>query len=282
MIRVKVPATSANLGVGFDTLGIALELYNEFEFEINQEDDVTLFEKSFQKDNLILKSYKYFFEYFNLNYIPVKIKQVVSNVPVSRGLGSSATAIVAGILAANYFSKKEASFSELLSIASNIEGHPDNVLPALVGGFTGAYYSKEIKYNSFEFSDKLNIYLLIPNFIMSTSKSREVLPKEYKINDIVNNLSRIVFLPKAFELGDMKLIRDATVDSIHEPYRLPLIPNATRVIEKLENEHRKILLSGSGSTLIMFTDEDLSIDEILGFKVVKTKIERKGGCVYEI
>ena len=146
MLKIRVPATSANLSVGFDTLGIALNIYNEFGFEKSSFDNVDAFESKFRTNNLVLKSYKRFFEYYNIKYVPVKILPFRIDIPSSRGLGSSASCIVAGVMAANILSGLNLKKEDLLDLCASIEGHPDNVLPALVGGLCAAFMAHEKYY----------------------------------------------------------------------------------------------------------------------------------------
>ncbi len=281
MIRIDVPATSANLCVGFDTLGIAFNLYNSFTFEKNFMDDVSSFAKEYQDNNMVLEAYRSFFDEYNLKYIPVKIKLINQEIPSERGLGSSATCIVAGVMAANIISKSNFSKADLLEICAKIEGHPDNVLPALIGGLCAAIKGDDkhyfVKYN---ISKKLNFYSLIPDFALKTSVSRAVLPSSYSRSDVVHNLSRIVNLPYAFENGDMELIKAVMNDKIHEPYRLELIKNAKAVKDHFKNG--TVCISGAGSCLLLITDCDIKENKIYDFEIKKVEVDLEGVRAYEI
>ena len=275
MLKIKVPATSANLSVGFDTLGLALNIYNEFSFEENNKDDVSAFASEFRVNNLVLESYKRFFEYYKLNYIPVKINPLKIEIPSSRGLGSSASCIVAGVMGANLISGSSLKPFELLDLCAKIEGHPDNVLPALVGGLCAAFkLDSEYYFKKYIPSNKLKIYSLIPPFELKTELSRSVLPNMYSRSDVVSNLSRIVNLPAAFIEGDIKLIRAIFDDKIHEPYRYKLIEHSLDV--KAYFKDCAVAISGAGSSLLVISDKDIELEEIYGFKITKVLVDNDG------
>ena len=274
MLRIKVPATSANLCIGFDTLGIAFNIYNTFGFERAIVDDVSAFDKNFKNNNLVLESYSKFYEYYNIEYIPVKITPICIGVPESRGLGSSATCIVAGVCAANIISGLNLSKEELLDICASIEGHPDNVLPALIGGLCAAFKADKYYFKKYNVSSKLNFYSLVPNFKLQTEKSRSVLPKCYSRDDVVHNLSRIVHLPDAFSEGNLTLIKAIFNDRIHEPYRYDLIPNSQEVKEYFKD--CALAISGAGSSLLLICDKLIVLKEIYGFKVINVLVDSVG------
>lgn len=282
MIRVKVPATSANLCIGFDAIGISLSLYNEFEFESSITDDVSSFDERFQKNNLVLESYRYYFKRNNINYIPVKIKMVTENIPTSRGLGSSATCIVAGLMAARYFAKDFECCENVEKLAIELEGHPDNVIPAIMGGLVCSFKNDEYEFVKYNPSDELIYYALIPDFELETRVSRRVLPESYNREDVINNISRICNLPYAFINGDISLIKKLFVDKIHEPYRYELINNALKVKEYFEKDEVALAISGAGPTLLAISKKELSLEELHGFKIIKLNVDKKGVTVYEV
>lgn len=267
MFKVKVPATSANLGVGFDTLGLALNLYNEFTFT---EADSFGFEgflsKYANKDNMVLRAYKYLFSKADKEAIPVIIG-AKCDIPVSRGLGSSSSLIVAGLIAANKMLGNIYSINELFNFAANMEGHPDNVAPACFGGLVASFKNSLGIYEhiSYEVNNDLKFYVIIPSFEMKTSDSRNVLPKELPYKDIVNNISKIVNIPYAFARGDISLIKELLSDKLHEPYRLPLIPKALEIKEAINSLGKAFALSGSGSTMLVISDSDSVSDVIKKF-----------------
>ncbi len=259
MLEIKVCATSANVCVGFDVLGMALDLTNNFWFEKKTEFEYHGFEEKYKnKDNLVQKSYEYVFKKSKKEIIPVLIK-METNIPVERGLGSSSSLIVAGVFAANYYLGNLYNKNELLTICSEIEGHPDNVAPAIYGGLVASYKIND-NYNSIVYpvSDDLKFILVSPPFPLQTSEARRVLPKSYETSDVVNNLSRIVNIPYAFKIGDLDLIKELFIDKIHEPYRMGLIPKANEIKELAEYYNNAFSISGSGSTLMIIC-KDLNI-----------------------
>jgi len=256
MLRIKVEATSANLCVGFDTLGIALDIYNEFTFEKSDEFGFKGFlnEYSNVHNNLVYDSYTHIFELKGEKPVPVIIGYK-GDIPLSRGMGSSSSLIVAGVFAANYFLKNKFTKDELFSICAKIEGHPDNVAPAIYGNMVASFkYEDEYYPNIYKISDKLKFGVVIPNNHVSTEAARKVMPKEYKISDIVNNLSRIVNVPYAFTNGDLELIKKLFIDMIHEPYRKALINEYDEVKKIVENNNAVIAISGSGSTMLIISN----------------------------
>ena len=285
MIRIKVPATSANLSVGFDTLGISFELYNEFEFVKSKEDDVSSFPKEYQSNNLILSAYKAYFDKYDLEYIPVKIKEVNIDIPTARGLGSSATCIVAGVMAAHVLSGQKMPSEAVKDLVIELEGHPDNVIPALLGGLI-ASFEVDGKYEciKYEVNANLNFYALIPDFELKTSESRSVLPNVYSRKDIISNLGRIANLPYAFKVGDVSLLKKIFNDKIHEPYRYEIIKDANKVKEFFKDLNVALAISGAGPTILVVTDDESLItkEEYFGYKVIKLNPDSKGVEVYEI
>ena len=214
MLKIKVEATSANVCVGFDVLGIALGLYNEFTFKESNEFKFKGFEEEFAKKetNLVYEAYKKVFDLANKDLIPVEIG-FSGDIPVSRGLGSSSSLIVAGIFAANYYLGNIYTKDDLFDIAAMIEGHPDNVAPAIYGGLV-ASYKKDSKYipNLYKINKDLKFTVVIPNNMVSTHEARGVLPHELNYSDIVWNTSRIVNIPKAFLDGNISLLKDLFCD----------------------------------------------------------------------
>ncbi len=255
MLRIKVDGTSANLCVGFDTLGLALDVTNEFTFEEAKEFGFKGFEKEYcnTNNNLVYEAYAHTFKLLNIKPVPVVIG-FSGDIPVSRGMGSSSSLIVAGVFAANYFSKANLSKDELFSICANIEGHPDNVAPAIYGSLVASFkYNDKFYPNLYKISDKLKFGVIIPNSKISTHDAREVLPKNYERADIVNNISRIVNIPRAFENGDLELIKMLFIDKIHEPYRKKLIACYEDVKSILSKYNAALAISGSGSTLLIIS-----------------------------
>lgn len=279
MLRIKVSGTSANFCVGFDVCGIALNIYNEFTFEESNEFEFIGFLDKYKskKTNLLYQAYEYVFNYLNKELIPVKMS-IKQDIPVSRGLGSSSSLIVAGVLAANELLNKPLNMEECLNLCAQIEGHPDNVAPAIYGSFTTCYKNNDYYYhNIYKVNPNLKLMVIIPNKPISTHEARNVLPKEYSISDCVNNLSRIINIPRALENGDLKLLRDLFIDKIHEPYRGKLIPNYYEIKNICEDNNSILAISGSGSTMLVISDSYSIIDKLKKFNHEIRKVEIDDG-----
>ncbi len=261
VIRVKVPATTANLGSGFDTFGLALTLYNEFEVE--EADGVYIEsypENEFLKNpdnNLFIKVVKYLCEAEGKKFHGAKLKQTV-NIPVARGLGSSATAIVAGILTGFAVHKKPITDQEFFKVAYMFEPHPDNLLPAWKGGFITALKTDEKTYYSkIDFPEEIKAVVVIPDFELSTQLARSVLPKEVPLKDAIFNLQRSTLFIRSIQEKRYDLLKVAMEDRLHQPYRKKLIPNFDKVIKNAyENGSLGASLSGAGSTILALATEN--------------------------
>ena len=208
MIRVIVPATSANLGPGFDSLGISLSIYNEYEFSLKDENGLFFegVEEEFQnEDNIIYMAIKKVFDKYNFKFKGLGIKIIRQDIPISRGLGSSSSCIVAGLIGAFALMGKEINKDEILSLAVDIEGHPDNVCPAIFGGLVSTVMAENNKplYNCIEIKEGIKFIALIPRFKLSTEKARAILPKEIPFKDCIYNIGRAALLISAFSNGNM-------------------------------------------------------------------------------
>lgn len=261
MIRVRVPATSANMGAGFDTFGIALKLYNEIAVEeVNGETEIKLFQGKYDEDfkkNLTYQSIVKTYEYCNVPYKGFKIDMSEVNIPMSRGLGSSAACIVGGIFAANKMLKDKLSVDEMLKIAVSIEGHPDNVAPALIGGMvTSITNGENVIYSKVNIKSNFKYAAMIPNFKVGTSDARKVLPNSFSRSDAVFNVSRAAMLISALNNGENEKLRFAFDDRIHQPYRKKFIHNIDEIfVRSREFGSYGEVISGSGSTLLAVVDE---------------------------
>lgn len=250
--EIRVPATSANIACAFDVAGISLNIFNKYHFILDDEFSCVNFSDNFNNplDNLIIKSYKYVFEKVNKKFIPVKVIEISNEIPVSRGLGSSASLILAGVLAACYILNIDDDCF-IVDTLVELEGHPDNVVPAYLGGFV-ASYKLDGKYNyvSYPVSSKLKFMIAYPPFKVSTKDARCVLPNKLEYSDIVFDLSRVIHLPKALGDGNLELLKDILVDKIHEPYRLSLIDEGEKIIAIAKNNGYACCISGSGSSIL--------------------------------
>ncbi|MDE7100605.1 MAG: homoserine kinase [Anaeroplasmataceae bacterium] len=262
MFYVKVCATSANVCVGFDVLGLALNLENTFSFEKADDFCFVGFEKPFdqKENNLVYHAYEAVFRKVNKNLIPVKIG-FQGQIPIARGLGSSSSLIVAGMLAANHILKNPLGKNELLQIGAKLEGHPDNIAPALFGGLVASYYHEGYHSINYPVSQDLKFITISPNYEVSTAKARAILPKMVSYADATANLSYIIHIPKAFESGDLKLMNDLFCDKLHEPYRKKLIKEYDMVYQICRSLGAVLAISGSGSTMLVITKNANDIEK---------------------
>lgn len=259
MIRVRVPATSANMGPGFDSLGIALDLYNDFEFK-ELEDGLKfngIPEEFCNEENIIYQAMKYCFDKVGYKIKGLEISEIKQDVPISRGLGSSSTCIVGGLVGANEILGRKFSKDELLEMAVEIEGHPDNVAPALLGGMVVAITEeKKTFYDKVEIKGGIKFVSIIPNFRLSTEKARSVLPKEISLKDGIYNVSRAALMVACLSSGKYSLIKHACKDAFHQNYRSKLISGFEEVYNKsYELGALGCYLSGAGPTIMAIIDE---------------------------
>ena len=256
MIKVKVPATTANMGPGFDSIGMALTMYNiVYAEEIEKGLEIIIQDGNpnipTDETNLIYKTICYFYDNIGKPVPGIRIVQQDS-IPHTRGLGSSAACIVAGLHIANAMSHSFFSKEELVQMAAQIEGHPDNTTPALLGGMTiGAMNENDMKYVKVHVPDTLHFAVMIPDFILSTELAREALPKTVSLQDAVYNTSRAALLAASMMSGDIDNLEMASQDRLHQPYRSKLIPHMDEILEQAKCYGAKgTFLSGAGPTLL--------------------------------
>lgn len=271
-ISVKVPATTANLGPGFDCLGMALPVYNTITIEetvlpgtgieinaINNDsstDDLLFEHIPMDETSIIYKAVELL--YNSIGQTPSELKITVqSQIPIARGLGSSASVIVGGLLAANELLGHPADEVALLSIATEVEGHPDNVTPAIVGGLCLSSREDDgsIIYRKLNWPEEWNITVCIPDYELSTDISRSVLPKEVPMENAVYNSKRLAMLIEAINTKDVELMRLALHDRLHQPYRMKLVPGLDKIIENLKHEESVLgcVLSGAGPAIVVIS-----------------------------
>lgn len=259
-IAVKVPATTANLGPGFDCLGAALTLYNEFHFThqlgypVPLTIEVTGLEaERVQRDeqNLAYHALVHFYNHIQQSVPPLHLT-IHLGIPLARGLGSSATAIVGGLLGANALAGSPLEPSELLQLAIALEGHPDNVAPALLGGCQLAAKSEQDwVLCPVDWHPTVVPILAIPDFELSTSAARSVLPQNCSYGDAIFNTAHLGLLIKGLETGQTDWLQAALLDRLHQPYRQSLIQGFDQVRQAaLTAGAMGLVISGAGPTLL--------------------------------
>ncbi len=257
-VTIRVPGTSANIGPGFDSLGCAFNIYNMLTFAHAATTTVTGCPAAYaNEDNLALVAFRAACRRAGREACPVSL-HIETNVPVSRGLGSSATLFVGGAMGANELLSLGLSKTDIFEIANELEGHPDNVAPATFGGFTACLVENGHPYaTSVPVSPTLHFCALVPDFELTTSRARSVLPPTVPFADAVHNGTHVAVLLSALREGDTALLSLALSDRLHEPYRRPLIAG----LEVAEREALSLgahafFISGSGSTcMAVYTDE---------------------------
>ncbi len=279
---IRTYATSANLGPGFDCFGICLNLYNEYAFEKSSVYEIKEFNEKFcnPTNNLIIKSYEEVFKILNKNIIPIKLIELVHNIPSSRGLGSSASCIVSGVMIANDILGNVLSVDEVFQIASSIEGHPDNVAPLIFGGLTCSFKNDVFHTIKFKCDEQFKFTVCIPSFELKTSVARSVLPKNISMSDAVSNISHSVALIKALETGDIKLLQIANVDKLHEIYRFPLIKGADYFIDFAKNNNATCMISGAGPTILLISRDRLNVS-FEDWEIIEQSVNNQGAYIYE-
>lgn len=288
-VKVKVPATSANLGPGFDVAGLAVTLYNTFTFELIDEGlQITGCPEQFcNADNMTYQAFVEGAKACGLDFKGVRI-ECSGDVPYTRGLGSSSTCIVAGIVGAYAFVDRYDERQEILELATQIEGHPDNVAPAIFGGLTVSVMSDGVTTLNIPVKHDYRFVALIPPFTLSTEKSRSVLPQELPRADAIANVSHLALMVASLINGYDEGLKLGFKDRLHQPYRGPLIQGFAEIMNILEKDERILgtYLSGAGPTIMVVIDADdtkgvVRIKEELGdllkdWQVEKLELDMRG------
>lgn len=259
MLTVTVPATTANLGPGFDCVGAALTLYNSFTFHLTDAETRIEIEGgeagrvTKTKNNLVYQAFRDFFNHLGLP-VPAVHVRITLGVPLSRGLGSSATAIIGGLVGANLLAGAPYTLEELLPLAIAREGHPDNVVPALLGGCRLAVCDEKSStwvYPKLSWHEAVVPIIAIPNFELSTEAARQVLPQTCSYGDAIFNLSHLGLLIRGLELGQADWLTIALGDRLHQPYRTSLIQGYDAVAAAAKDAGAYgLVISGAGPTLL--------------------------------
>ena len=290
-VKIIVPATTANLGAGFDCIGAALSLYNEFKFTSSEEDKELSSEKtsnihtphpssqaeasltankskfkitvtgeeaekvSTEKNNLLYQSFAKLYQHIDRAIPSVEI-EIKLGVPLARGLGSSATAIVGGLLGANHLAGNPLTQAEIQELAIALEGHPDNVVPALLGNCqlsVGEMNNCQIC--SIPWHEEIVPVVAIPNFELSTEEARSVLPTEIVRSDAIFNIARMGLLIRGLETNNSNWLATSLEDKLHQPYRQNLIRGYQEVkTAAIAQGAYGMVISGAGPTLLALTN----------------------------
>lgn len=261
---VRVPATSANVGVGFDCLGIALDLTATFLIAPADELEIDGCEARFRNtDNLVWQSYLDACDMLGLSPMPLHIT-ILSPIPLSGGLGSSSACVIAGIAAAMALSGSGFDARQALELACAVEGHPDNVAPAILGGLVSSFVEGGVTTSTrMDVAGNLRFVAIAPPYEVRTADARRVLPDEVSRETAVWQMGRCVAVVRALETGDASLLAAACHDRLHEPYRAQLIPDYELLrAAALGAGASAFMISGSGSTMIAVADGDEAAERV--------------------
>ena len=268
-IVINVPATSANLGPGFDTLGLALDLWNQSSVTPAKEFSITVQGEGSErltsgKNNLIVRAAQRLAERAG-KPLPPFHADCVNAIPLFSGMGSSSAAILTGLLAANALLENRFSRDEILNLASEMEGHPDNVASALLGGLVvatmneGKVMARQIPIMGDQgghTGPPLHITIVLPDFYLPTKQARTALPKKVSMKNAVHNISRTALVVEALRSGDYELLGKVMDDRLHQPFRMKLIPGAAPALEAAKKAGAAaVALSGAGPSLIAFSSK---------------------------
>jgi len=282
MIQVRVPATSANMGSGFDSLGVALGFYNTIKIcEIEQGISVYNNSKDYipvGERNLIYRAMCRVFDEVGYQKKGIKIIQN-SDIPVTRGLGSSSACIIGGMLAANIISGRHLDYNGILNLANAMEGHPDNVTPALFGGFCVATQEAgKVIYKSHKLTYGIKFAIMVPDFFLSTRASRGTLPENVTLQDASYNISRASLMTSMLISGNLEDLRYAAGDRLHQNFRKINIAHFDDILDKsYELNAKATYLSGSGSAIVSILTEDNDTFEAR-MNTYLSGLERKWKC----
>ena len=267
-VTIRVPATTANLGPGFDAFGCALSLYTDVTFEETECGlEITGCDEAYTgPDNLAYVSYCAVLASMNEEVRGVKI-HIDAQIPICRGLGASAALLVAGAMGANVLRGNKLSTQGLLNITNAMERHPDNVAPAFYGGLTASMVDNGLPVTvNFPLHPDWEFLALVPDFDLPTTLARSVLPEQLGRADAIYNIAHGALVLKALELGDEKLLRTAMQDRLHQKYRKKLIPDYDKIEALVRTTGAAFCLSGAGPTLLCIT-QDPNLEEKLQKKL---------------
>ncbi len=258
-VTISVPATSANLGPGYDCLGMALDLRHTVTFRERRSPGLRITasgEDSYliprDERNLVYESMRIVFQKTGCEPDGLHIHQE-NEIPVGSGLGSSSSAVLAGMFGANELAGAPLTQEEILQLATDLEGHPDNVAPAVYGGLVlGVQDTQGLLVEQIAIPP-LRVAVVLPDFTLPTEEARAVLPQQVPLSDAIFNASRLGLLIRALETADYERLAIAMQDRLHQPYRIPLIPGMAEAMQAaLGAGAAGVALSGAGPSLIAF------------------------------
>mgnify|MGYP001024690107 CR=1 FL=1 len=282
MVTVTVPATSANVGAGFDSLGLAVSMHNVFTFEESDRIQISSVDGTHVpagSNNLVYRSARVVYDQLGIPLKGLRITQR-NDIPMARGLGSSSACIVAGIMGANALLGDKLTERQMLTLATAIEGHPDNVAPALLGGLTSSVFEDGVVYSvKRDVDQSLCFAAIVPDYKLLTEAARAALPKQVAHKDAVYNLSRAALVPAAFCEGRHDLLGIATEDKLHQPYRMPLMPGSREVFALAKQCGAKaVYVSGAGSTVMAVAERAEAERFYAGLRAGLETLEGLDGC----
>lgn len=285
MIKVRVPATTANCSIGFDCLGMALDWWSTFSFEASDTNRITGCDPAFQnEDNLVLQAFYSTCDYLKKEHPALHI-DIDSTLPSSRGFGSSAMCIVAGIVGANTWFKNPLTMREMLEIATRFEGHPDNVAPALVGALSVSFMQEDHIYSTNISCANWHLLAMVPDEEVPTQQARKVLPKTLPFDYAKQQVAYALSFIQAIQNGDLDLLLASCHDFLHEPYRKKLISSYDKIYAFCQEKQIPMWISGSGSTMIGIHLDQKPLLELkeyvegLGIFCKEIQISQKGAYV---
>jgi homoserine kinase len=281
--HVKVPATTANLGPGFDALGLALDLWNEAEFIATNDRQIVVKvtgegvgKLPVDAENPIVGAALQLYDLVGKPCSGLRV-HCTNRVPLGSGLGSSSAAMLTGLLGANALLGKPFDDEHILKLAIENEGHPDNVAPAMLGGLVASIVHEEhvisLKLPARANHSPMHVTVVLPDFDFPTRQARAILPKQVDRQDAIYNISRAVLVTEALRTGDLDLLGKAMTDTLHQPYRLPLIPGAQAAMDAAKSAGAAaVALSGAGPSLIAYSAK---WESMIG-ESIKREFERAG------
>ncbi|MDA0772109.1 MAG: homoserine kinase [Cyanobacteria bacterium] len=269
--RVKVPASTSNLGPGFDVIGLALNLYNQYQFKVldkkNSElvysSNITESEIPYSKDNLVYRAFDYVFKKEQQETPSIQI-HFEADIPTTGGFGSSSTAIIAGLMAANEILGNPYDQKKLLKIGTQLDGHPDNITPAIVGGLVVCIYAdSQHRFVKLDWDQSLFFVAVTPDFKVPTASARSILPSHVEFQDAIFNIGYSSLLVAALATKNTEVLKQCFKDRLHQHYRAQLVPGMQCVLDSgVEAGAIGTMLSGAGSTLIAVVDNQKTAETV--------------------